>query len=321
MINPVFPLTWHGRLSYKGLANSEVRSQLFLQQKKRVSIPAMNLPLAAITTASLFATVAVAHAQFDEPRTFTTRSGGPSSIVAGPNLVFDNISNADEGVPGAVAASTSSTPNTFMGGGYVLAPGTTSITGFDLYPVNTSGTSFTGLKLNIFVWGSVNMGTVNASTPAFGNLLGSYSLTSSGNFATGFYFPFESATPGITPGITLTSPLAIPSTTIGLTFNYQGTTDGVNYNNANSLTSIITFGTLPTTGSLVFNGYYRNANSEVNGNFTSTLRALGGTGADVGQGLGVRIYGTVVPEPTTVCLVGLGLGAWAFSRSRSTRTK
>ena len=70
-----------------------------------------------------------------------------------------------------------------MGDGYNLAAGTTAITGFDVYPVNVSGVNYTGLKINIFVWGSVNTsGTVNATTPAFGNLLASYSLTSSGAF-------------------------------------------------------------------------------------------------------------------------------------------
>src|SRR5947208_10036713 len=114
-----------------------------------------------------------------------------------------------------------------MGGAYNLLSGTTSITGFDVYPVNVSGVNYVGLKLNIFVWGSVNTsGTVNSTTPAFGNLLANYTLTSSGTFNSGFYFPFEGIPNGVTPGITLTTPLAISSSLIGLTFNYQGSTDG-----------------------------------------------------------------------------------------------
>ena len=207
----------------------------------------------------------------------------------------------------------SSTPNYFMGEGYTLKPGTSDITGFDIYPVNLSGVNYTGLRINIFVWGSVNTsGTVNASTPAFGNLLATYTLTASGAFNTGFYFPFEGVPNGVNPGITLATPLAIPSTTIGLTFNYQGTTDGVNYASANNLSSLISYGTPATVGSLVFSGYYRNVNSEVNGNFTSALRTLG----NANESLGVRVYGDVVPEPTSFALAGLGMVAVMILRRR-----
>src|ERR1017187_9116442 len=47
-------------------------------------------------------------------------------------LAFDN---APTGFP---AYSTSSTPNSFMGDAYNLYPGSTVITGFDLFPVNRS---------------------------------------------------------------------------------------------------------------------------------------------------------------------------------------
>src|SRR2546430_75532 len=40
-------------------------------------------------------------------------------------VVFDNMSNYENGVSGAAIASTSSTPNYFMGDGYQLTPGTT----------------------------------------------------------------------------------------------------------------------------------------------------------------------------------------------------
>ena len=212
-----------------------------------------------------------------------------STSNAAPIVAFNNMSNFQNSVPGALVGSISNTPNTFMGGGYTLVPGTISITGFDLYPTNQSGTSFTGLKLNIFVWGTVNTGTVNASTPAFGNLLGNYTFTESGTYPSGNSFSFEGSPVGSAPGITLATPLALPDTTIGLTFNYQGTTDGINYNSVNSLTSLISYGTAPTVGSQVFNGYYRNANSEVNGNFTSTLRSVG----QQNQSLALRIYGEV----------------------------
>ncbi|MEI7730237.1 MAG: PEP-CTERM sorting domain-containing protein [Verrucomicrobiota bacterium] len=237
-----------------------------------------------------------------------------TSVRAG--VVFDNMSNLQGGNTNAHVSSTGSTPNTFMGDAYTVAAGTTTITGFDLYPVNLSGTSYTGLKLNLFVWGTVNTGTVNSTTPAFGTLLGSYSFTSAGTYNSGFYYPFEGTPVGSAPGYTLGTPIELTSTTIGITFNYQGTTDGVTYNNVNSLTSLISYGMLPTVGSQVFNGYYRNAASETNGNFTSTLRSLG----QQNQSVALRIYGTdgtSVPEPGTFAFLGLGGAAvFVFRRRR-----
>jgi hypothetical protein len=238
-----------------------------------------------------------------------------SAASSKADVVFDNLSNHEGGNTNSVFTSTGSTPNTFMGDAYVLAAGTTDITGFDLLPVNVTGTSYTGLKINIYVWGTVNTGTVNASTPAFSNLLGNYSVTSTGTFTSGFYYSFEGNPAGSAPGITLGTPLAISSTTIGITLNIQGTTDGVTYNNVNNLSSIIQYGMAPTVGSQVFNGYYRNANSEVNGNFTSTLRSLGVTN----QSIGMRVFGdvTAVPEPTSLALVGAGSMLLLLRRRRA----
>jgi hypothetical protein len=226
-------------------------------------------------------------------------------LSQGAQLVFDNMSTFESGNTNAHVSATASTPNTFMGAGYNLLAGTYDITGFDLYPVNLSGTAFNALKLNIFVWGSVNTsGIINSTTPAFGNLLASYSLTSVGTFSTGFYFPFEGTPNGVNPGITLGTPLAIPSTMVGISFNYQGSTDGgLTYNSVNSLSSLIKYGVTPDVGSEVFNGYYRNANSEADGNFTSSLRSLGFNN----QSLALRVYGDVsVPEPGSLALLGLG---------------
>jgi hypothetical protein len=266
-------------------------------------LSAIAMPFAAAAdeafTVASFAQVAIGEPMID-----------PAAVSAA--VVFDNISAYQSATVGANATSTSSTPNTFMGDAYTLTPGTTTITGFDLYPVNLTGTTYTGLKLNIYVWGGVNTGTVSAGAPAFSNLLATYSVTSSGSFTSGFFYSFESLNPGVDPGISLATPLSIPTNTVGITINVQGTTNGVTYANANNLSSVITYGVPATTGSLVFNGYYRNGNSEVNGNFTSAVRSLGFTS----QGVALRIY-SAVPETGTWLMMGLGLAALALRRRRA----
>ncbi len=248
----------------------------------------------------------------------TTAILAVGASFANADLLFDNMTAGRLGNAGTTLTSTSSTPNTFMGDGYNLIPGATSITGFDIYPVNLSGTNFDHLRINIWVWDTVNTsGTVNATTPAFSNLLGAYTLDVAGTFTTGFYFPFQTGDPGLTPGVTLGTPLAVSDSQIGMTFNYQGSTDGgVTYNSVNSLTSIISAGVPATTGSNVFNGYYRNAAGETNGNFTSSLRSIGLTN----QSVGVRVYGTAVPEPASLAVLGLGLvGLVARRRRKSSK--
>ena len=249
---------------------------------------------------------------------------GLSALSAHPaaaqTLLFDDLSNYQKGVTGAAVTATSSTPNTFMGDGYTLLSGTKDITGFDVLALNSSGTNYTGLAGTIYVWGTVNTGTVSATAPAFSNLLGSYTFTSTGAFTTGFFYTFQGASPGVTPGITLAAPLMLASNTIGLTVSYQGTTDGVNYATANNLTSIVTYGTAPTVGSETFNGYYRNANGETNGNFTSATRTLSLTN----QSLGLRVFGDVappaVPEASTTVSLGLmlalGMGGLLLASKR-----
>lgn len=209
--------------------------------------------------------------------------------------VFDNMSNVQTATPTSAVAATGSTPNYFMGDGYMLKPGTTSITGFDVYPVNLSGVTFSNLQFNIYVWQYINTGTVNATTPAFSNLLAVYTAnTGPQGFASGFYYLFQTTADGSgAPALTLGTPLTIPSTNVGITMNVKGSFDGVNYYNSNSLSPIIAYGAAPSVGGQFFNGYYRNVNSETNGNFTAALRSLGLTN----QTLGLRVYGTGANTP------------------------
>ena len=109
---------------------------------------------------------------------------------------------------------------------------------------------------------TVNTGTVSASTPAFSNLLHTYGLYVSGTYASGKYYPLEGSQRGTTPGFTFATPLQLNGdTTVGITIEYEGTTNGSTYNAASNLTSLISYGVAPTAGSDQFNGYYRNANS------------------------------------------------------------
>ena len=243
--------------------------------------------------------------------------------TANAAVLYDNMTSAEAGVTGATLSSTSSTPNTFMGDVFGLVSGATDITGFDIFPVNATTKNYNALKITIYVWGTVNTGTVSATTPAFSNLLGQYTLTSTGTFTAGFYYAFEGATIGTDPGVTLATPLAIPSNIIGITLSYQGSTNGgVTYATANNLTSLISYGVAPDVGTNPFldvasagtGGYYRNAGSpsETNGNFTSAYRAFAGTN----ENLGIRIYGDAVPGPSAAGLLAIG-GLVASRRRRA----
>lgn len=203
--------------------------------------------------------------------------------------VFDNISNYENSAPGANASYVGSTPNSFMGDGYLLTPGVTNITGFDVFPVNQTGTDFSGFQITIYVWGSVNPGPVNSSTPAFSNLLATYTATIPEGLDSGYYLPIEGSPPGSGPGLILETPLAVSGTNIGITINSEGTTDGINYASYDDLTSLITYGAVPGVGSEDFNGYYRNVNSETDGNFIEGIRSIGQSF----QGVALRVFGTV----------------------------
>ena len=194
-----------------------------------------------------------------------------------------------------------------MGDGYMLTPGTTKITGFDFFPVNGTATTFTGLKINVYVWGSVNQGAVSSGTPAFGNLLGTYVFTVPPAQIPppgGYYSQIEGSPAGSAPGITLPTPLAIPGTNVGITINYEGTTDGVNYSSFDYLTSLITFSNAPSVGGQDFNGFYSNASSETNGNFIEGVGSFGYTF----QSVGLRVFGTAgnqvpVANPQTISVL------------------
>ena len=159
---------------------------------------------------------------------------------------------------GASAAYTVGNADTFEGDGYTLAAGTTDLSGFDFYPINgTAATTFTNIQVNLYVWGTVNTTTTpSATTPAFSNLISH--ITGVATFASpglqpGYIGLLGGTTPSTTGDFTLSTPLSIPSSTVGITINYQGSTDnGATYSSVQTLTSYIPYGVPPTVGASLF---------------------------------------------------------------------
>ena len=92
-------------------------------------------------------------------------------------LLYDDMT-------GTSLVYTGGSADEFMGNGITLAPGANDITGFDCILLNATGSNLSGAKINIFVWGAVNLGTINSSSPAFSDELAIYTLTIPTNFST-----------------------------------------------------------------------------------------------------------------------------------------
>jgi hypothetical protein len=282
------------------------------------------------------------------------------------DLVYDNVSNAEAGTDGVsqfVFIGTNPNPNTGKvssgygdnaGGGYfALAPGTTALTGLDLFPIigvtnvstgqiiSSPAYNYSGLKITVDVWGTLNLGTVNSSNQAFSNLLGTYTLTDyvgAGAFVNGNIYNFEnSAAPGVIPGITLTTPIVIPSTVghdsigepvIGISYIVQATNAssgvGATYAAVNGVAPSFTLGSPASVGdqSLAPNAdfntvFFFNNTNEQTGNFKEGPYSFTGYNDSA---LALRAYGTVVPVPEPTSLSLLGLSAAALLRRRKNVT-
>jgi len=218
--------------------------------------------------------------------------------VQGQTLLFDSMSGVENGLPGAASAYVADGTNDdlFVGGAYNLPAGTTAITGFDLDPQNGTNSNITYLQLNVYVWGTVNTGTISATAPAFSNLLGQYSVDYSfayPGFPAGYDSPFETGSPGASPGLTLATPLTLPTgdRSIGLTYNFQSSSNGITYSSMTGLTSKIDYGIPPTTGSAAAYGFYLSASGETNGNFIEPPTTFGFTN----EIMAARIFGIISP--------------------------
>jgi len=111
---------------------------------------------------------------------YTCLAAAVSSIVVAQRagaqtLIFDNMTDAENGANGAVGVYAGGSGTDVVGGIYTLPTGTTALTGFDFTVVNGTSAEVDNLQVNLYVWGGVNTTTaVTSSTPAFSDLLGEY---------------------------------------------------------------------------------------------------------------------------------------------------
>jgi len=223
------------------------------------------------------------------------------------SLIFDNLSAFETDAPGAAAAYDPGPGETIVGGNFSLPGGTISLSGFDVAVINDSATTVPDLQVNIYVWGSVNTGPFSSTTPAFSNLLGSYSTDLAVNLAQGDYKTLQSGEPGANPGIALATPLMIPvgTTGIGVSYGFESssTLNGV-YAPKTGLTSLVTYGVPPTTdlSGSYYPYFFYNTGGETNGNFNEGPYTFN----DPDNEMAARIYGTIaVPEPKGLALLGV----------------
>jgi hypothetical protein len=211
-----------------------------------------------------------------------------SGSAAQAEVLFDDITAPGPfGLGGPTTAMPPQTPNSWFGDAVNLTASASDITGVDLFIQNDSGQNFNAFRGTIDIWGQVNTGTVNASSPAFSNLLGSDSFGGSGNYPNNAGQGF--AGNGGLPGLAFSNPIALNgASTIGISINIQWSNNGggsfASYNNAGAL---LAYNGTTATGSGVFNGYYVNLSGESNGNFISPLQSNGKSN----QGIYIRIDG------------------------------
>jgi hypothetical protein len=201
-------------------------------------------------------------------------SASASAVYAGVD--YDNLITIENDTTKTGGFGVTPANDTFIGGAFTLSPKATDITGFDLVGDNMTSTNFTDVEVFVYVWGTVNTGTVDTSHPAFSNLLNEYGYDL-GPAAANSVIDLQYL-PGAIPDLPVSPALQLSgSTTIGLTVNYMGSTDNVNYASVTGLTSYLSESLPPSPGSNPLPGFYRNNATETDGNFVSALRNVGNT--------------------------------------------
>jgi hypothetical protein len=264
----------------------------------------------------------------------STPFGGAEGAPAASTL-FDSISLTPATATGFVPVGAAPSPgNTFMNApvSQTIA-GINSITGFDAIMVN-SGAQITvsDLRLNAFIFTRFGTGTAATdlaydptSLISGGPIVFDFDITAPFPFATNSFIDFGPADIGLanpsTPGFDFGGAVPIDPNddVIGITLNWQVVTptSGGNFVNIAGLTTGVRGGTTAppfAVGDTAFGGpiegYFRNASLLTTGNLRNNdARNIGNFSS-----LTIRVYGTEVPEPTT--LAGLAAVAVVSLRRR-----
>lgn len=155
------------------------------------------------------------HFRVKAVNTAGTVTGGDLTFTTQPspaNVVWDSFTGASE-------YRAFFTPPPFLGQAFTLsnAGGTSNIaiTGGTFYMSSYTATTYTDVQVTIDIWGTAS-GVSSGTTPAFSNLLTSYTLDL-GARSTGanVYYSFN---------FTLPSPVTLPTQTGGISFGFKGNT-------------------------------------------------------------------------------------------------
>lgn len=243
--------------------------------------------------------------------------------VASADLVFDSISPTGGVAP--TFTGTGGAPHTLMGTALTLGnvgAGPIHVDGLDVAYRAYAAASYTNIRLDIMFFETATLAT-SGSSPAFSNLLFTRTVnTGTTTTAAGTRYTYQSATPGVTPGLALSPGFVLndPTKPIGIQVLIRGDKgDGNGLVATDDLGLSLRYNVAPAVGSTPIGGtaggFYRNAS--VPAPTTSSVllgsdyRSLTGI---TDTTMALRLYATPVPEPAS--MVALGLGAAALLRRR-----
>lgn len=245
-------------------------------------------------------------------------------VSANASLVFDSLTQSTSFL------TTSGTPRHMMAMAFSLGnvssgPGT--INGLDFEYASITAQAYNNIQFDISFWDTASNATTGA-TAAFTNRVASYSFTTGAvTRAANTVYTIQSATPGVTPGVTLPTTFNFSGiSNLGVQILVRGDIGNGLVNSDNLTFGVVSATTGPAVGSFTAgtagtNGFYRNASQTTPTNADTSLlgsdfrQFTGGTN----NGLGIRLYSQPVPEPASMAI--LGIGALAVLRRRRSSKK